>query len=135
MSPLRYRTLAHTADVRLVVWGDDERALLANAIAGTIALALGRRTRGDIQRWAAIAPWPHDARQRLVAAVNEALYQLYGHRAVAVDLRLKSGRAWLGLADLPSHRRLRVEIKAATFHDLALEHREGRLRAVLTLDL
>ena len=135
MPALRYRALAHTADVRLLVWGDDERALLANAVAGTLSIVLGRRPGGAAKRWSSVAPWPQKPAHRVVATVNEALYQLYLRRALVVELRMRGKRAWLGLADLPPRCRPRVEIKAATFHALTVERWRGRLRAVLTLDL
>ena len=135
MPPLRYRALAHTADMRLMAWGEDERALLANAVAGVLSTALGTRARGAAERWSPVPSWPREPAHRLVATVNEALYHLYVRRAVVVGVRMRGNRAWLGLVDLPAHSRPRAEIKAATFHDLALERRGGRLRAVLTLDL
>jgi SHS2 domain-containing protein len=132
---LRYRALAHTADLRMLVWGEDERRLIANAVAGAINLALGRPPHVAVERWAPIAPWPGEPAHRLVAAINEALYQLYTHHEVAVDFRLRGERGSLGLADLPARLRPQVEVKAATFHALNVERRRGRLRAVLTLDV
>lgn len=130
----RYRLLAHTADVRLAVWADDEEGLLRNAVVGTLAVALGRPPRGEPVHWHAMAPWPEDLAGRLVRAANDALYRLYLRGEVAVDVRSGDDRGYLGVKPLPAGWGLEAEVKAATFHALHLV-REPRLRAVLTLDL
>jgi SHS2 domain-containing protein len=131
---VRFRRLAHTADVRLVVWGGDQEELLRNAVSGALTCALGRSPRGSPEAWRVVAPWPEDLAGRLVRAVNEALFLLYSRREVAVGLRLRAERSALGVVPLPRHLAPGVEVKAATFHDLAVV-RHPRLRATLTLDL
>jgi SHS2 domain-containing protein len=135
MARLRWRILPHTADVRLMVWGDDERGLVENAVAGATRIALGRTAARAPTRWTRISRWPRARAGRLVAAVNEALFRLYRHHAVAVALRSDANGAWLGLVDLPVDCRPLVEIKAATFHDLNVQRHHDRLRAVITLDV
>ncbi len=130
----RFRRLAHTADVRLAIWGDDEEELVRNGVAGALACALDRPVRGSPQTWHTIERWPEELAARLVRAINEALFLLYAWRQVAVDVRLHGTGATLGVAPLPAGWSPAIEVKAATFHDLAVVRRP-RLRAVLTLDL
>ena len=131
----RFRTLRHTADVRLAAWGADERELIANAVAGIGAVALGRAPRGDARDWVAVEPWPAEPARRLVRSLNLALFQLYVRRCAAVAFRAGRRGASLGVAPLPPSARAQVEIKAATFHALEVVRRRGRLRAIVTLDL
>jgi len=131
----RFRTLRHTGDVRLAAWGADERELIANAVAGIGAVALGRAPRGEARQWVEVEPWPAEPVRRLVRTLNLALFQLYTRRHVAVGFRAGARRARLGVAPLPASARPQVEIKAATFHALEVVERHGRLRAIVTLDL
>ncbi len=134
MTRPRFRRMAHTADVRLAVWGADEAELLRNAVAGALACALGRPPRGTARRWVAVERWPDDLPARLVRAANEALFLLYVRRELTLDLRSGASGAELAVAPLPARRSPATEVKAATFH--ALDIRRGpRLRAVITLDL
>lgn len=130
----RYRQLAHTADVRLAVWGGSEEELLRNAAAGALACALGGPARGAAQRWHPVDRLPRDLAARLVRVVNEALFLLYLRREAAVDVRLGRAGAEIAVATLAAGRTPAVEIKAATFHALEVT-RGARLRAVITLDL
>ena len=131
----RFRTLAHAADVRVAIWGDDEDDLIGNAVLAATAVALGRVRRCAPSRRAAIRPWPRDLPSRLVRAVNEALFRLYNRSELAVGFERDGGGARLLLARLPAGRQPVSEIKAATWHDLRPRRRGGRLSAVMTLDL
>jgi len=134
MARPRFRTLAHGADLRVAVWGDDEEDLIRNAVAAAMALALGRRPPAGRRR-SAILPWPAAPAARLVRAVNEALFALYARREAASDVELREGGATLIVARLPEGAVPELEIKAATYHDLHPLRRRGRLTAVLTLDV
>ena len=134
MATPRYRRLAHTADVRLAVWGGSELELLHNAVAGAIACALERAPRGRVVRWHPLPRWPRPLPDRLVRIVNEALFLLYARREIVVAIRCGRAGTALGVAPLPPRWVPVTEVKAATFH--ALRPVAGpRLAAVLTLDL
>jgi SHS2 domain-containing protein len=135
VSAPRFRTLGHTADLRVAVWGRDEEELIRNAVAAAVTVALGRPPRLEVERWAAVGPWPADLPSRLVRAVNEALFHLYSRRQIAVGFERTSRGARLALAALPAGRSPQAEIKAATYHDLRPDRRGGRLSALLTLDV
>jgi SHS2 domain-containing protein len=131
----RFRTLDHAADIRVALWGADEDELIRNAVAAAVTVALGGSPRLAAGDAAAIRPWPSDLAARLVRAVNEALFQLYAKRRVAVGFERTARGARLSLAPLPPGRRPRVEVKAATYHDLRPGRRAGRLAARITLDV
>jgi SHS2 domain-containing protein len=130
----RFRQLAHTADVRLAVWGASEVELLANAAAGALRCALERTPRGRPRRWIPIARWPRALSDRLVRVVNEALFLLYSRRELTVAVRCTPRGALLGVAPLPDGWMPVTEVKAATFHALRPVTSQ-RLSALLTLDL
>ena len=130
----RFRQLAHTADVRLAVWGTSEAELLANAVAGALRCALGRTPRGIPHRWIPVGRWPRALPDRLVRVVNEALFRLYSRREVTVGIRSTPRGALLGVAPLPDGWMPVTEVKAATFHSLR-PVTSRRLSALLTLDL
>jgi SHS2 domain-containing protein len=131
----RFRTLAHTADLRVAVWGRDEEELIRNAVAAAVTSALRRAPQRAPRAWVPVRPWPAGLPSRLVRAVNEALFHLYTRDQVAVGFALSTRGARLALAPLPRAWRPDIEIKAATYHDLRPRRRAGRLAALLTLDV
>jgi hypothetical protein len=135
MAGLRFRTLPHTADVRLQAWGADAAELILNVVLGAQAVALGRPPCGTATDWVGIDRWPPGTERRAVRAANEALFHLFAHRRATVALDLGPGGARLGLAPLSARTRLRCEIKAVTLHALRPPRGDDRLGLVLTLDL
>jgi SHS2 domain-containing protein len=131
----RFRTLAHTADLRIAVWGTDEEGLIRNAIAAAVTVVLGRAPDLPARRWVALRRWPSDLPSRLVRGVNEALFRLYARNEVAVGFEGPAGRARIALATMPPAWHPQTEVKAATYHDLRPRRRAGRLAACLTLDV
>ncbi|MGD1147692.1 MAG: archease [Thermoanaerobaculaceae bacterium] len=131
----RFRTLAHGADLRVAIWGDDERELICNAVRATMTLALGTNMPFEGRHRVAIRPWPEDLASRLVRAVNEALFALYVRHEVATDFEATAGGATLELGPLPAGVVPELEVKAATYHDLRPRRRGDRLGAMLTLDV
>jgi len=135
MAGLRFRTLPHTADVRLQAWGADAAELILNVVLGVQAVALGRPPRGAPTAWVDVEGWPEGTERRAVRAANEALFQLFVHRRAAVDVAFGRSGARLGLAPLSPRRQLRSEIKAVTLHALRPPKGGRRLALLLTLDL
>lgn len=135
MAGLRFRTLPHTADVRLQAWGADATELILNVVLGAQAVALGRPPRGSATAWVDVDRWPHGTERRAARAANEALFHLFAHRRATVALELRPGGARLGLVALSARTHLRCEIKAVTLHALRAPRAGRRLGLVLTLDL
>lgn len=118
----------------MAVWGDDEEALLSHAVAAVARVVLGRSPALRPTETAPLADWPSGVESRLVRAANEAVFQLLHRRRLPIRLRGDRPPV-LELAPLPAGVRPEVEVKAATYHDLRVRRRAGRLTAVLTLDL
>ena len=135
MGKPRYRTLAHRADLRIAVWGDDERELIDNAVHAAMTLALGTDPQVEGRRRVAIRPWPEDLPSRLVRAVNEAFFALYVRHEVATGFESTTAGATLELGPLPAGTVPELEINAATYHDLHPRRRGDRLGVMLTLDV
>jgi len=135
MAGLRFRTLPHTADVRLQAWGADAAELILNVVLGAQSVALGRPPNGAPTAWVDVGGWPEGTERRAVRAANEALFHLFAHRRATVALEVVPGGARLGLAPLSTRTRLRCEIKAVTLHALRAPSAGRRLGLVVTLDL
>jgi SHS2 domain-containing protein len=130
-----YRRLPHTADLRLVVWGDSREELCRHAVRGALHEALGKPPRGVPSHYLPVDELPEDETLVLARIVNEALFQLYVHGVVATDVRWEGGRPFLGVRQLRPGQLPEVEVKAATLHGLDTARVAGRWRATLTLDL
>ena len=135
MSRPRFRTLAHGADLRVAIWGDNERELICNAVLAAMTLALGTKPQAAGRRRFAIRPWPQDLPSQLVRAVNEALFALYVRHEIATDFEANAAGATLEVGPLPAGTMPEIEVKAATDHDLRPRRRGGRFGAMLTLDV
>lgn len=135
MAGLRFRTLPHTADVRLQAWGADAAELILNVVLGAQSVALGRPPGGVPTAWVDVEGWPEGTERRAVRAANEALFHLFARRRATVALELGPGGARLGLVPLSAGTHLRCEIKAVTLHGLRPPRGGDRLGLVLTLDL
>jgi SHS2 domain-containing protein len=135
MTRPRFRTLAHTADMRLAVWGASGAELVRNAVHGVVRIVLGRTPASGQERWHGVRRWPEELPHQLVRATNEALFQIYVRRQVPICVEVGSRGARFRLRSLPPAHVLGIEVKAATFHDLRPRRRGRRLEAVLTLDL
>ncbi|MFZ5785315.1 MAG: archease [Acidobacteriota bacterium] len=135
MARPRFRITAHTADVRLLVWGDTEQELLAHAVAGAMRLALDRDVSGLPIAWRRVRGRVRDLASTLVATVNEALFLLYSRREVTVAVAWTEGHVSLGALGLAAGVEPEREVKAATFHALQPRVAGRRRSAVLVLDV
>jgi SHS2 domain-containing protein len=131
----RFRRRSHTADVRLAVWGETAEVLLRHTVLGVASLALGRPSRRRPERWRPVEDWPADLGEQLVRAANEALFYIYLRHEAGVDFRLREGVGSLATVKLRHDWPPKIEVKAATYHDLTVVREGTRLHAVLTLDL
>jgi SHS2 domain-containing protein len=130
-----HRWIDHTADLCLEAWADDEPGLLAEAMRGVVlALTEGEAPGdGDARRLEIDSIDPED---RLVRWLNEILWLAIGEGFVPARARIELHDEGLhaelhGQAD--ARALVRSEIKAATYHDLALtaDPRGHRARVVL----
>ncbi len=136
---MSYREVEHTADWALEVRARDEAALLAEAARGMYALA-GMRLSAAPRLSRTLELSAPDLEGLLVAFLEELLYlgeteglafDVFSLRvdAAAGGLRL---RARLEGAPIESEKK---EIKAVTWHNLAVRRTEDGLRTVLVFDV
>ena len=130
----KFKEIAHTADVALDVWGEDLWDLFRNAAQGLYALAGAVENKEETDRFDLRIPLGEEE-QMLVDFLNELLYLLdkkWVVRLVEGEKTENGLRLSLDAARLAGRSR---EIKAATFHDLALKETEDGLRATIVFDV
>jgi SHS2 domain-containing protein len=136
---VRYRTVAHTADRAVVIYGSDHRALLRNAAWAAIdQVCDARRVRPVVARRVEVIS--ADPAVRLVGVINALLYHLDAERLVLPHLTLRAlnARRVEGTArgePLSDRHGYKGALKAATYHDLRIERTRRGLRARVVLDV
>jgi len=135
----RYRTIEHTADRAVLVFGRDERRLLRNAAWAVIdqicdARKVRRRVKRDVDVTA------EDPTVRLVTLMNSLLYYVDAEQLVLPHLVLRrvdatgvQGVVWG--EPLGDRHGYKGALKAATYHDLRIERTPRGLRARVVLDV
>jgi SHS2 domain-containing protein len=130
-----FREKEHTADWELDVWAPDLPALLEQAARGMYWL-MGARLEDGVRAQRSVQFSGVDDETRLVGFLQELLY-LTGSEGLAFDrfevtLEAEGGRAVLGGAPLVQ---LAKEIKAVTYHNLAVRKTSAGLEATLVFDV
>ncbi len=130
-----WRELPHTADWALEVWAPDLAQLFETAAQGMYALMeVGGGEAAAAER--SLALEEGDPESLLVRFLAELLYLLESERLVfprmALELEQNSLRArlWGGMA-----REQRKEIKAVTYHNLAIRQQPGRVEVTIVFDV
>ncbi len=130
-----YREIQHTADWQLEVWAPDLPGLFEQAARGMAALA-------GIQLGEAAAPAQHlefvaqDAESLLVKFLGELLYlqEQHGLGCERFDLAVSEGHLTAELAMRPVIA-LEKQIKAVTYHNLAIQPTPRGLEARIVFDV
>jgi SHS2 domain-containing protein len=137
---IKYRQLAHTADLGLRIWGATREELFENAGAALMAVLTDRR-RLRREKTAEILLEAPDLEALLVAWLNHLLY-LYdvdaflGREFQVLELSPQRLAARVrGEAYDPGRHIARTAVKAATYHHLEIVSRNGRWQATVILDL
>ena len=135
-----YRTLSHTADLGLRIWGADLAELYENAAKALIATLTDRR-RLRLREDKEITVEAPDREALLVAWLNHLLY-LYdidgflGRDFDIVDLSPERLTAIArGEQFDPERHEGKTAVKAATYHQLEITQMEDAWRATVILDL
>lgn len=135
MASAGHRQVEHTADLAVELWADTQAALLREgALAVTEIMTEGRPPPATQTRRVAFESI--DAGDRLVQWLNEIIYLATVDGFLTADAEIQL--ADMGLeATLHGSQRAHfaTEIKSATYHDLQLEHRDGRWHAQVVLDV
>ena len=130
-----YREIEHTADWELAVWAPDLCTLLEQAGRGMYALA-GARLKDAPRQERGFELHGVDAEALLVSFLSELLYiteqEILGFDQYRLNVDGFHLRARLVGAPLAS---LDKEIKAVTYHNLAIRHTERGLEAHIVFDV
>lgn len=131
-----FAAVDHTADLAFELWGPTEVALLEQgARALIVEMTEGAQVPDPLRRTVEIEAF--DSEERLVRWLNEVIYWASVDSFVVARVELEivegvlRGTAW-GVCDRAL---LRGEIKAATYHDLRVEHLDDRVRTLVVLDV
>lgn len=130
-----YREIAHTADWELEVWAPDLPILLEQAARGMYALA-GTRLHPQPRLSRTIEVAAPDAEILLVKFLSELLYlgEQDGLGFDAFDLRLDGDTLHAVVTGAPLAA-LSKEIKAVTYHNLAIRRTERGLEVRIVFDV
>jgi SHS2 domain-containing protein len=131
-----HRAIDHTADVAVELWADDFAGLLAEGARAIVELLTdGADVAGSDER--TIELEGQDDEIRLVRWLNEVIWLATGEGFLVVDATLERtadglrGRA-RGRCDATL---VTTELKSVTYHDLAIVHDAGQLRARVVVDI
>lgn len=135
MSGAGHRQVEHTADLAIELWADSEEGLLCEG-ARALAEILNEGAPCPVDETREIEIESIDPGDRLVQWLNELVYlaTVDGFLVGDAEVRLHPE----GLAARvrgAGHDGLPAEIKSATYHDLEIDHRDGRWHARVVLDV
>ncbi len=134
-SPAGFEEVAHTADWSIKVWAEDLGCLFAEAARGMYALMEIQLARGP-----RLAETMHidsvDSESLLVSFLNELLYKMESRRLAFDQVSVKVDglvlEAELEGAPLTFQKK---EIKAVTFHNLAILQSGDKLEITIVFDV
>jgi SHS2 domain-containing protein len=133
-----HRQVDHTADLALELWAPTEEDLLIEGARAVVDImtegaAIGAEARRHVVIDAV------DPQDRLVQWLNEIIYAAVvdGFLFAAADrLTLAGGQLEAELVgEAGALQRVAGELKSATYHDLALDQRDGRWQARVVIDV
>jgi homoserine kinase len=132
----------HTADVGLRAWGPSEAELFTQAALGMLSLLCDPAAVHPRETYSVVAEAPAGSPDALLVAwLNELLYRIETDGIVFADIaidglthRYLSARLRGEPLD-PVRHPVRLSVKAATYHDLAVRHAEGGWEATVVLDV
>ena len=130
-----FRTFDHTADIGLEVRGESLEDLLATAARGVFSIMMDDGPR-EVAAEADVAAAPDpslgdDAAELLVCWLQELLYRFETERLVPLEFDFAEAgparvRARVGFGRFdPERHAARLEVKAVTYHELAVREEEG----------
>ena len=136
----RYEEIPHTADVRLRIFGADERELFANAaFALSDSLVDLSGVRAEISD--SVEATGGDIEETLINFLSELLYRFDGEGRAYSECRIdelsdvRVAAVCSGEALDPARHHRRKGIKAVTFHDVNIARDERGLSVVITFDV
>jgi riboflavin kinase / FMN adenylyltransferase len=134
----RFLEIEHTADRALQVWGEDLPNLFAGAARGMYSLMGDLEDVGPVAtQWRTVSLEAMDREALLVDWLNELLFLAEMEGLLFVDFRIESltETALTARAGGIHARVTKADIKAATFHDLAIVQDDSGWSTVITFDV
>ena len=135
-----FEVISHTADIGIIAYGDDIKQVFVNAARGLISIIVDpEEVDGSQERIIEVsAP---DCEALLVNWLNELVYIIDAEDLLfksfeimeVSDTRLKA-RAWGEKIDLAKHR-IKIQVKAATYHSLKVEETTEGWQAQVIFDV
>lgn len=138
--PIRYELLDHTADILLRAGGRDMTELFTNGLAGLYAV-LGELAGGRETTKRTITLTAENREELFHDWLSEALYYLEAKHEFFPDVRFAELSETGLIADVSAVKMdldrcgFDREIKAVTYHELAVREQDGRLVATVVLDI
>ncbi len=140
MARKAFEIIDHTADYGIVAYGGDLKQLFANAARALFSLVTDIRSiRGTLQRNLRIVS--EDEEGLLVEWLNELIYLLDAEQLLfrSFDIEKLDGgcleATCYGERIDPSRHKIKVGVKAATYHMLKIDKEEGYYKAQVIFDV
>lgn len=132
-----YRELPHTADVALEVWGRDLPELFVHAAEGLFSIAVALEPQATISTYRQVHLSAPDWETLLVDWLNELLllHDENGEAYVAFDVALASPAELTASIAATQACVAQRTVKAATFHNLAIQQNAQGYRATIVFDV
>ncbi|HMN63108.1 MAG TPA: archease [Anaerolinea sp.] len=129
-----YEEIAHTADLELRVWAQNLTGLLITAACGMYHLqGVNLEPGGRFQRTVDVRA--EDAEGLLVAYLSELLFHEEAGEAFDTFQLTETASGVVGTLDGAAIASGYKEIKAVTYHNLAIRHLHDRLEAHVVFDI
>ncbi len=136
----RYEQIPHTADIAAKIYGKDIPELFENAAFAMFDMMADMEGLAGTEE-VKITLEALDTEDLLVSWLNELLYLSYSKALLFYRFHISSLERNKLLAGVtgqklrPYKKRLNVEIKAATYHDISIEKRDDRYEVTVVFDV
>lgn len=133
---MKYEILEHTADLKIRAFGKDKKALFENAMVGMFEGGEYEKEGEEVKRKIEISSF--DLSSLLVDFLSEVLYLAEVNQEVyfKVDFKKFSEKEIEGILTGRKLKRMGVQIKGVTYHDLRIKQREdGTWAATILFDI
>jgi len=136
----KFEIIDHTADVGIAAYGSDLAEAFANAARGMFSLMVGLDSVGDTLR-RGVAVSADDREDLLVAWLNELIYLhevenvLFSRFEVSQLDDRKLVAICFGERIDPKRHKMKIGVKAATYHKVRIEEGKGGWRVQVLFDI
>ncbi len=139
MAQRGFEILEHPADVGFRAFADSLPELFGNAALAMLSIGTDLSEVRPVRKYR-LGAESSDLESLMVDWLNEVLYWFDGTRVVFGEFRVEAGETWVRAAALgeprdPGRHAARLVIKAATYHQLKVERRDGLWVAEVYLDV